>query len=332
MARARILRPANPEGENVMIRMGKTLSQKIAGMAIFFGGMIFSSAARADCEDGGLGTVMCNIVVSSEDMPGLFSGACYLFGVVIGALGIAKLYEHVISPSNVPVWDSIKRFAVAGGLFALPIVLDAAWTTVAADIDTYDQTGFNAGPTSVSEGLDVTLLRFMSDIWFPVSYLIAGFTYLAGIILVIVGIFRMLKRTDDGVRGPGGIGTIFCFLVGGTLLSLDAMIGAFSTSLFDDSSVTTYASLQYTTGMTPEEVQHVHNVISAVIAFMMIVGIISFVRGLFILKDYTNGDGQASLMASFTHLFGGALAINLGPLLNAVQTTLHLNDFGIVFS
>lgn len=310
----------------------KEFTRKILGAAVFLAGMAFSGAARADCEDGGLGTVMCNIVVSSEDMPGLFSGACYLFGVVIGALAIAKLYEHVINPNNVPIWDAIKRIAVSGALFALPIVLDAAWTTVAADIDTYDQSGFNSGATSVSEGLDVMVLRFMSDIWFPVSYLIAGFTYLAGIILVIVGIFRILKRADDGVRGPGGIGTIFCFLVGGALLSVDAMIGAFSTSLFDDSVVSTYATLQYTTGMTPEETQHVHNVISAVLAFMMIVGIISFVRGLFILKDYTNGDSQASLMASFTHLFGGALAINLGPLLNAVQTTLDIGDFGIVFS
>lgn len=310
----------------------KTFARKILGAAAFFAGMVFSGAARADCADGGLGTIMCNIVVSSEDMPGLFSGACYLFGIVIGALAIAKLYEHVINPNNVPIWDAIKRIAVSGALFALPIVLDAAWTTVAANINTYDQSGFNAAPTSVSEGLDVMVLRFMSDIWFPVSYLIAGFTYLAGIILVIVGIFRMLKRADDGVRGPGGIGTIFCFLVGGALLSVDAMIGAFSTSLFDDNVVSTYADLQYTTGMTPEEVQHVHNVISAVLAFMMIVGIISFVRGLFILKDYSNGDNQASLMASFTHLFGGALAINLGPLLNAVQTTLDIGDFGIVFS
>lgn len=311
----------------------KSLYAKIMGAAALLLGLVSSGSAwAAGCADGGLGTVMCNIVVSSEDMPGLFSGACYLFGIVIGAFGIAKLYEHVINPNNVPVWDSIKRFAVSGALFALPIVLEASWNTVALDIAPHEETGFNTGATSVAEGLDVMVLRFVSDIWQPVGFLLAGFSYLAGILLVIVGIFRMLKRTDDGVRGPGGIGTIFCFLVGGALLSVDAMIGAFSTSLFDSNEVATYADLQYTTGMTPEEVIHVHNVISAVLAFMMIVGIISFIRGLFILKDYSNGDQQASLMASFTHLFGGALAINLGPLLNAVQTTLDIGDYGILFS
>lgn len=311
----------------------KSLYAKIMGAAALLLGLVSSGPAwAAGCADGGLGTVMCNIVVSSEDMPGLFSGACYLFGIVIGAFGIAKLYEHVINPNNVPVWDSIKRFAVSGALFALPIVLEASWNTVALDIAPHEETGFNTGATSVAEGLDVMVLRFVSDIWQPVGVLLAGFSYLAGILLVMVGIFRMLKRTDDGVRGPGGIGTIFCFLVGGALLSVDAMIGAFSTSLFDTNEVATYADLQYTTGMTPEEVIHVHNVISAVLAFMMIVGIISFIRGLFILKDYSNGDQQASLMASFTHLFGGALAINLGPLLNAVQTTLDIGDYGILFS
>ena len=94
----------------------KEFTRKILGAAVFLAGMAFSGAARADCEDGGLGTVMCNIVVSSEDMPGLFSGACYLFGVVIGALAIAKLYEHVINPNNVPIWDAIKRIAVSGAL------------------------------------------------------------------------------------------------------------------------------------------------------------------------------------------------------------------------
>lgn len=315
------------------IRDKETIFKKIFGAAAFMAGVLFSRSAFAGCENGGLGTVMCNIVVSSEDMPGLFSGACYLFGLVIGAFGIAKLYEHVISPNNVPIWDSLKRFGVSGALFALPIVLEAAWNTVAADVDPYTQSGFNTGSTSVAEGLDVMLLRFVSDIWNPVGYLMVGFCYLAGILLVITGIFRMLKRTDDGVRGPGGIGTIFCFLVGGALLSVDAMIGAFSTSLFDSSEVASFAVLRYTAGMGTEEVIHVHNVISAVLAFMMIVGIISFIRGLFILKDYSNGDQQASLMASFTHLFGGALAINLGPLLNAVQTTLGIaDDYGIVFS
>lgn len=309
------------------------LIRKIFGAAAFLSGLLVSGAARADsCADGGLGTVMCNIVISSEDMPGLFSGFCYLAGVVLGALGIAKLYEHVINPNNVPVWDSIKRFAVAGGCFALPIVLEAAWNTVAFAIAPHDETGYNAAPTGAAEGLDVMVLRFVSDILQPSSGMIVAFCYLAGIIMVIIGIFRMLKRADDGVRGPGGIGTIFCFIVGGALLSIDAMLGAFSTSLFNSETVTTYADLQYTTGMAPEEIQHVHNVISAVIAFMGIVGLISFVRGLFILKDYTNGDGQASLMASFTHLIGGALAINLGPLLNAVQTTLDIGDFGILFS
>ena len=37
------------------------------------------------------------------------------------------------------------------------------------------------------------------------------------------------------------------------------------------------------------------------------------------------------MMSAITHLVGGALAVNLGPLLNAVQTTLGITDYGITF-
>ena len=64
---------------------------------------------------------------------------------------------------------------------------------------------------------------------------------------------------------------------------------------------------------------------------MTIIGYISFLRGFFILKEVAEGGGQASLMAAVTHIFGGALAVNLGPLMNAVQSTLGLGTYGVVF-
>ena len=64
---------------------------------------------------------------------------------------------------------------------------------------------------------------------------------------------------------------------------------------------------------------------------MTIVGLISFVRGIFIIRSVAEGSGQASIMAGVTHLVGGALAVNLGPLLAAVQWTLGITDYGIRF-
>jgi hypothetical protein len=280
---------------------------------------------------GTLGAVIVNTVASSSLLPGLFGGASYLFGIVLGVLGIAKLYEHVQNPAQVPIWDALKRFLTGGAFLALPMVMEAAYVTLAANIDELDNSEFNTGGIS-DGGLDAVVARLMGDIWQPMGFLIAGFGYLAGIIFIMIGIMRLMKGMQDGVQGPGGIGTIMTFLVGGALFSLDAMMGAWSTSMFGNNQVATDGALVYTAGMTDAEVGHVHTVIASVIAFMMVIGWVSFVRGLFILRAVSDGNQQASMMAAFTHMFGGALAINLGPLLNAVQATLQIAQYGLNFT
>ena len=288
-------------------------------------------AAQPALALGTVGTVMDNSVTSVEQIPGLFSGLSYLFGIVLGAFGIAKLYEHVQNPNQTPIWDSLKRFVAGGAFFALPMVLEAAYRTlVGGGVGVSDMTGFS-GSTS-GTGLDAMVVALMADIWTPVQHVLGGFAYLAGIILVMVGISRLLKSAQEGPRGPGGLGTIMTFITAGALFSLNGMLGTWSSSLFGTNVTTTIAELQYTGGMTGAEVNHVHAVISALIAFVAVLGWISFIRGWFIMRDVAEGSHQASLMAGITHLFGGALAVNLGPVLNAVQTTLGLNAYGVNFN
>jgi hypothetical protein len=122
------------------------------------------------------------------------------------------------------------------------------------------------------------------------------------------------------------------FIVAGALLSVDAMMGAWSSSLFGTNDVANTSVLAYTGGLEAEEEQHILGVISTILIFMMILGWVSFIRGWFILRDVAEGSHNASLMAGLTHLFGGALAVNLGPLMNAVQETLGLTDYGVNFT
>ena len=112
---------------------------------------------------------------------------------------------------------------------------------------------------------------------------------------------------------------------------MQALIGALSTSFFLTHQTKTIAYLDYTEGMTAAERSAAHATITAIIQFVIIVGIISFVRGIFIIRGVAEGSQQASIMAGVTHILAGSLAINLGPLLNAVQFTLGLTDFGITF-
>lgn len=195
-------------------------------------------------------------------------------------------------------------------------------------------TGFNesgGGGSCAPAGLDMAMYCLMADIFSPIHVAVNFFSLLAGIMFVMIGISRVMKNAQDGAKGPGGIGTLATFLTGGVLLSMNSILGAVSESIFDSSQVLTYATLSYTDGLGDGEIAHANTVISAIIKFMIIVGIISFVRGWFIMRGVAEGNQQASAMAGTTHIIGGALAVNLGPLLNAIQETLGITGLGISF-
>jgi hypothetical protein len=281
---------------------------------------------------GGLGTVICTTVESVSEVPALFSGISYLFGLIIGVWGLVKLYEHALGQQQTTVWPGIQRFIVAGCLFALPLMMEVVENTFFAGTTGNEIVAANWNGATSGGGLDAMLVNLMSDTFYPMKFLVAGFCYLSGIILLIIGILRLMKTSQEGARGPGGIGTIMTFLVAGALFSADNLMGAWTTSMFGSRLVSTYADLQFTTGLGADELNHVHAVISAVLAFIMVLGWVSFIRGIFIVRGVAEGDQQATMMAGMTHLFGGALAINLGGVLNAVQSTFGITAYGIQFT
>lgn len=282
----------------------------------------------------GVGQMICNVVISSQMLPGLITGICYMIGLLCAVTALIKLKDHVLNPMQTPLSDSMKRFVAGGAFLALPIVTSAAQTLVygngAGALGTYAVTKMEVTGTA-GYGLDTMLIALVADILQPMMNLFGAFGYLAGLIFIVIGIGRIIKTAQEGPRGPTGIGTIMTFVTAGVLFSLDGIMGAFSTSMFADSTIETYGVLDQTTGDANVD-QHIENVIMAVTVFMFMIGWISFIRGFFILRDVSEGNGQASLMAAMTHIFGGALAVNLGPVMNAVQSTLGFSGFAVTFN
>ncbi len=261
----------------------------------------------------GVNAVICNLYNGAASFPVFLVGAAYLFGIVFVIWGIIKIKEHVLDPSRTTVWEGVSRLAAGGAMFALPTVLDAVIGTMSTIIPAHNNTGFTG--VAAALGLDRMMANFVTAIFGPLDILINFFGYVAGAVLIMIGISRLLKSSQEGVRGPGGIGTIMTFLTGGALLSFSPMISAFTMSLFNGPT-TTNAALVYTVGLAPDEIAHIHAVISAILKFVLVLGLISFMRGIFIIRSVAEGNQQASMMAGVTHLIGGALAVNLGPFLN----------------
>ena len=170
----------------------------------------------------------------------------------------------------------------------------------------------------------------MTDVLAPMHGLLTLFAGIAGTIFIMIGISRLMKSEQDGPRGPGGIGTIMTFLTGGVLLAYNDFMRLVTGTLFGTTKTATMAKIAYISDQTVEA--HAEVMISALIKFMIMVGLISFVRGIFIIRGVAEGNNQASMMAGMTHIIGGAIAVNMGPFLNVVQTTFGISAYGVMFS
>lgn len=313
-------------------------STQIGSIFTGFSGCTGVVAITAD-----VGSVICKVLASSMALPGFLTAVAYFIGLILGVWAILKIRDHVNNPAQTALSEGVSRLIAAGAFFALPVVTMAMAfsitpNTVALQALDRANTGFTGpAPTcGTANSLDQAMVCFMDDILGPSHVLLNFFCFCAGTIFIMIGISRLTKSAQEGARGPGGIGTLSTFVVGGLLMSATTILRAISSSLFSGVGITgrtaTTANLAYTGTMSAAETAAAYNVINAVLKFMIVIGMISFVRGLFIMRDVSEGSQGASTMAGMTHIIGGALAVNLGPLLNAIQTTLGITAFGVTFS
>lgn len=281
------------------------------------------------------GSAICGIIGHTSYVPAFMMAISYTLGLALGVWGLLKIRDHVLNPSQTHLWDGVSRIVAGSAFFSLPLLINVAKNTLyATSIGGNYNDGFRETSISCTNnltGLDGALYCMMSDMFAPMHVILNFFAFLAGIALIMIGISRLLKSAQEGARGPAGLGTVMTFLTGGALISYNDLARAMAQTLSFGTITKTYANLNYTTGMSDDELAHAHTVISAVLKFLIIVGLISFVRGIFIIRGVAEGNSQSSLMAGVTHIVGGALAVNLGPLMNAVQATLGITGYGITF-
>ena len=303
----------------------------VAGQTLQAGGFGCIGAGVGVAGFNTLGDVICSLFQQTLTFPGFFTMVAYIFGMFIGLWGLLKIQDHVLNPQQTTVWEGVSRIIVAGGLFALPTIVTVAYTTVATLLLPHGDNSV-AGAAGGVGGLDVLLTNLMDDIYGPLAVIVQWFGVVVGVAFIFIGITRLMKSAQEGARGPGGIGTIMTFVIGGALLSFSPMVTAISQTLFFTGPITEAQSdLVYTAGLTGPEIARVEAVADAITKFVMALGLISIARGMMIFRGIAEGTSQASMMAGVTHLIGGGVAANLGPMINAVQETLGIDGVGIVF-
>ena len=99
--------------------------------AMMVAGMVAGNSSTAAAAGGNnFSNIADNISTSIQDLPGLLSALSYMFGILIGVLGVMKIKDHVENPTQTPLKDGAIRLAAGGALFALPILFEAMFETV----------------------------------------------------------------------------------------------------------------------------------------------------------------------------------------------------------
>lgn len=280
---------------------------------------------------GGIGSIIANGINNTGVLVNVAAFAAFIIGVFFTLRGIQMMRAHIENPGNAPLPESIKRLAVGGALLSFPVIVNIVYETFGAYGNAMGNTGWSTG-NAASGGLDGMMVRFIGDIASTSYFGIEMFCYIAGILMVLFAMQRLVKTAQDGPRGPLGFGTIVMFIVAGLLLSFPQLLSSLDTSLFLGNGKAKTAAVLALTDVDPTQRQNAESVFSAVLAFMAVIGFLSVVRGLFILKAFADGNNQATVMSVATHIVAGALAINLGSLINAIKISLGVTNFGVTFS
>lgn len=255
---------------------------------------------------------------SFRDVIAVFS---YSAGPIFLVRGIMKMKDHMMNEVQTPASEPIKNMFAGTFLFSLPTVIKTVRASLFPEAATnMSLVGSVSGGTGRS-GLDQMMLNLVGDIYGPMTKMVVAFGYLGGIVFFVIGILRLTKRMEDGPRGPGGIGTIMCFIAGSALFSSGKMLAMISTTLFGDA---TAGGLAIKANLVDEGAAEINNVIRGILAFTSLVGVIAFIRGWFVLKSFADGNQSATLAQGLTFILGGAVAVNLGDFVRVLSNTLGI--------
>lgn len=108
----------------------KNLKSRILGLQAGITVGLLTGASDALASGNNFSDIARNINTSIEELPGLLTGLSYMFGMLMGVLGIMKLKDHVENPTQTPLKDGAIRLAAGGALFGLPIVFEAMFNTI----------------------------------------------------------------------------------------------------------------------------------------------------------------------------------------------------------
>ncbi len=173
--------------------------------------------------------------------------------------------------------------------------------------------------SSPSGGIGGALIRAVEDLDARVMALIWVICFLLAVLAFIQGCLRLMRHANAGGAGPSLWSAGVSFLIAGVLMALPGVLAGAGETFFGRDTATS-AMLSYSGG------GHDYGELLAALAWIVrVVGLISFVKGIYVLRGASDGAPGATVSGASMHMIGGVMAWHILPLLTAVQTTLGIS-------
>lgn len=250
----------------------------------------------------------------------------YILGIFFSITGFKMMRDHVDDPGRNPAKNFILRLAAASFFIFAPFLADALIEAIGGggvgDTELLNVSTEMHGANTSGKGLEGALTRFVLDFGAPfLDNLLPFFAFIAGLVLMLVGLKRIALASGDGPQAPGGFGTFGTFIVAAGLMSFGYIMYAMQMSIFGADTLMANTAINSKSTLSVQA----NRALWGVFIFLRIVGYISVLRGLFMLRAFAEG-GNVSIMAVSTHMIAGSLLANAGYFVNALQYTFIGTD------
>lgn len=286
---------------------------------------------------GDIGSVLGRTRTNIQPLITLIVAMAYLVGFILIFNGLMKLKE---SEGQTKSYADGGMRIFAGALFvALPSTIGVGIGTLFGDGSTgiYQSTGVGAGQVQqclFSGGQTDTLSCMINNIKINVLPVGMDVVYLLvvlwGLYLVFSSLYKMAKMQAQG-GGQEARGWLGGFVIGIILVNLPRLMVAIQETLGITSGVISSSGfvgvgsslLSYRGSETVGVLAQYSSLVSGVMAILPLFGVIAVVRGMAIIKAYSDGGSkEKSLGSGLTHIFGGVMLANAKWTICVVLNTL----------
>lgn len=176
------------------------------------------------------------------------------------------------------------------------------------------------------QGIGEALVSLVAVLLVPGSLLVEIACYVIGGVVFLQALLRLMRSGEEGLRGPSGAGTALTFLVAIVFLTFPQWLEAWGHTLFGETGQGAAASLAYARG---ERSERYELMLWAVFKVVQFVGLFSFLRGVFVLRDSAEGRNGATAGKAFAHIVGGVCGWHILWVIDRVQNTLGIAPLNI---